>query len=60
MKQLKYYKKLQALFHNIIFQHRVALVNDLIIRGSLESATSCTTRSSSVCCDFALLQISLL
>jgi hypothetical protein len=29
-----------AMYMNIIFQHSVALVNDLICRGSLEFATS--------------------
>jgi hypothetical protein len=30
--------------YNIIFQHPVALVNDLTCRGSLEGATSCCGR----------------
>jgi hypothetical protein len=35
--------------HNIIFQHPVALVNDLICRGGAGDANSCRARRLCVC-----------
>jgi hypothetical protein len=46
-----FYLNLSIISSNIItFQHPVALVNDLICRGSLENATPFRARSLSVGC----------
>jgi hypothetical protein len=42
-------------WHNVTFQLLVALVNDLIFRGSLEGANSCRARRLLVCYVVSLL-----
>jgi hypothetical protein len=48
--KIKIYKTSSTLpIHNIIIQHHVALVNELIQKGNLGSATSCRIRRLAVC-----------